>query len=277
MDTANKENVYLLGLLWADGCVRKNNKGYFATSYESNLQDFNEVKSIFQKFGFGCFQERQRKYKNKSFGQPQGSFSTGKQDFCKWLHERGYGHKSSIAPTAILSSIPPKLRYLFWRGYFDGDGCLYLGNRTELAFWSTINQDWSEMEKLFNSLKLKKHSVYKYQRKNGKHCSSVFRTGISDDILKFCEYIYQGYDGIGFSRKYKKYQQFIPMCVKIKESNKTTSRHTGICFNSRNDKWKATIEKNKINGLKKTIHVGWFENENSAIGHRALAITKLAQ
>ena len=216
MDTSIKENVYLLGLLWADGCVRKNKTGGFFASYESNLNDFNEIKPMLLKLGFGCFQERQRLRDGKLFGRRQGSFSTGKQDFCKWLFDNGFNEKSTIAPSKILSIIPKGFRYLFWRGYFDGDGCLYLGQKNELAFWSTINQDWSEIKNLFNELKLENHSVYAYERKDRKHCSSMIRTGIAEDVLKFCNYIYKNYDGIGFSRKYQKYKDFLPIAYDFK-------------------------------------------------------------
>ena len=37
--------------------------------------------------------------------------------------------KSKTSPIIVLDKMPSKYHHLFWRGYFDGDGCLTIKNK----------------------------------------------------------------------------------------------------------------------------------------------------
>ena len=87
-----------------------------------------------------------------------------------------------------------------------------------------------------------------------------------DNIVKFGDYLYQSYDGIGLTRKYEKY-------LLLKERQKTmprkTSKYIGVFLCRRSGKWGA----NKYNpNTKKQKHLGWFSTEEEA--HSAINILK---
>jgi hypothetical protein len=266
-----KENIYLLGFIWADGWISKNKISMSLTE-----KDFNQIEPILKKFKINNFYKRQRFDSNGDlFGNPCKQFSIYNKNIVNFLLENDYKLKSYVSPIKILKIIPEKLHYLFWRGYFDGDGCLYIGKKIELAFWSTIEQDWSEIIKLYKTLEINKYSIYKYKRKNGKHCSSVIRIGISKDIKKICDYIYQNDLEIGLKRKYKKYKELLNIYNKIQLNKSKTSKKIGIFFNKLNGKWGAYITKNKKNKLKKNLHIGWYQTEIEAIRARKNKIKNL--
>lgn len=257
VDTTQKENVYLLGFLWADGWVI--NKGYtHRVSMSIVKDDFVMIEPLLQKYGVKSFNERQRIVNGKVFGRISKSFQINSKSIVNFLLDNDYDKKSGCDPTKILSIIPEKLQHHFWRGYLDGDGCIFIKKRCELAFWSVINQDWSSAISLFSNLKIP-YQIYTYSRKNGKHQSSVFRTGCVDDIVKFCEYIYKDYDNMGLRRKYEKY---LLLKEKQRTMHRKTSKYVGICFCSRAKKWTARYY-NKI--TKNDKHLGWFPSEVLAV------------
>lgn len=261
IDINNYKHVYLLGLFWADACLHMNKKNYFQFSYECKPSDFKDNETLFNSLNCGHISKRNKSLNSKLYSSI--TFNLGKQETCKFLYDLDFSQKSSIAPTKILNIIPNNLKHYFWRGYFDGDGCLHVtNNKIELAFWSTINQDWSEFIKLLNDLNIDRYFIFKYKRNNGKHCSSCIGIRRANYILKFMEYIYQGDFSIGLTRKYNKYLELCKLLPTLRLD--TTSKFKGVCFNKRNNNWKATIYKNKVNKLSKHLHLGWFKTENEA-------------
>lgn len=266
-NTSIKENVYLLGFLWADGWIC-NKKYTHSVSMSLITEDFVLIEPILKNFGINCYYDRQRMRNGKLFGTPNRTFTIHSLDIVNFLLKNEYDKKSGYAPTKILSIISPELHYYFWRGYLDGDGCISSkGVKQEIAFWSVIDQDWSSLIELINSLKLT-YSIYTYKRKNGNHKSSVLRMGGIDNIVKFGDYIYQNYDGIGLKRKYEKY-------LLLKEKQKTikrkTSSYKGVFLNSRTKWWGANVY-NSV--TKKQKHLGWFSTEKDAIDKLLLTIRK---
>ena len=262
-------NIYLLGFIWADGSLSKTTK---RLTLQLTEKDFNCIKHFFECFGFSNFYEKQNYKNGKTFGKKTKTFGLSDKNISSFLEENDYLIKSTVSPHKILKNINKDKHFLFWRGYFDGDGCLYIGVKNELAFWSTIDQSWSEMIKLFKSLDINRYSIYKFRRKNGKHCSSVMRTGQSKDILKFLDYIYDKHLDLCLKRKYNKFLEFKEKIKKMKSNN--TSNYRGICYNNANKKWKSTIQKNIKNKVSKTIHIGWFNTERLAILARQNEIKK---
>lgn len=205
INTTIPENCYLLGIMWADSCLHFN--GYSrCLTYECTESDFVQLEFLFKKFGIINFIVRQRKKNGKIFGRPTKRFSYSNNITTDWLDEMGFYNKSKIAPTKLLENIPEKFHFHFWRGYFDGDGCLYLKNKRELAFWGNKEQDWSETTKLFDKLNINPYKIIFHNRRNGKHCSSFIKVHFVESIKRFCDYIYQdGYQCGFLNRKYEKY------------------------------------------------------------------------
>jgi hypothetical protein len=76
--------------------------------------------------------------------------------------------------------------------------------------------------------------------------------------VRFGDYLYQNYDGIGLTRKYDKY-------LLLKERQKImprkTSKHIGVFLSRNTGRWGA----NKYNpNTKKQKHLGWFSTEEEA-------------
>jgi hypothetical protein len=255
----NKVNCYLLGFLWADGWIYE--KGYsHRVSMALTKTDFDKIESLFTMNGIKTIYEKQKYRRGKKFGKSQKCVTIQSKEIVSFLIDHDYEMKSFVSPLKILDKIPENLKCYFWRGYIDGDGCISSKrHKRELAIWSTIEQDWSSVIHLFKKLGVTDYQIYKYRRKKGKHKSSVIRIGVTKNIKKVCEYIYQNYDGMGLSRKYVSYQNLLKLIPTLKLTN--TSKYKGVCFNKLNGKWKSQWYDHLI---KKDHHVGWFDTEIEA-------------
>ena len=152
LDVTQDENVYLLGLLWADGSIGKK----YDIRLELKESDFFYIEPLLKKYGFTKFGVRQRYNNNKKFGNIQKVFAISRVILNEKLRSWGYRNKSQVAPSKILSVIPSNKHYLWWRGFFDGDGCFYCrGAEHTFAVWGSINQDWSELKSLLHKLNIK--------------------------------------------------------------------------------------------------------------------------
>lgn len=228
-----KENVYLLGLLWADGYISRKYNGISICLLENDFRDISNLltKNINNK----PFIKSPKNSKNTHAGI---HFSSERiHDF---LVKYDYLIKSGASPINLLKIIPENLRHYWFRGFFDGDGSIYFSTRRQLGFWSTINQNWDFMIDLLKYLNIEKYSIIQYKRKNSTHLSSCFEIRIINDIRKIMEYIYKDYDNIGLSRKYQKYLLFLQNIKNAKIAKTSTNKY--ICFNNRNKKWKANFD-----------------------------------
>lgn len=205
------EVAYSLGLFWADGSVSKD---FHVATICNVASDLIEVEKFFYKTGewsrkFPKMQERNR--------VQTCSLRCSNTEICKWLASMGYITKSKDSPSLILAHIPQNFHSHFWRGYFDGDGCLYVSDSSyragALSFSGSYEQDWLSLEELLKSLDVK-YTIYRGHRKQGHSCSCL-SVNNHRSISKAMEYLYRDWEGIGFSRKYKKWLDFQSMPVWI--------------------------------------------------------------
>ncbi len=252
-DTSRKENAYLLGLLWADGWII--NEGYMhSVRLQMVKDDFLLIEPLFRMMGIEVYYERQRTKNGKTFGKVSKMTCIQDKSIIDFLIQNEYDKKSGYAPTKILSLIPENLHHYFWRGYVDGDGCI---SAKKIEIWSVLDQDWCEAISLADKLEVS-YSIYTYHRRGGKHCSSVFYMGGIGNAVKFGDFLYQDYDGIGLLRKYNKY-------IQLKEKQKMmplkTSQYKGVFFASKMKKWGSSYYDSHN---KKQKHLGWFLTEQDA-------------
>lgn len=202
------EVCYFLGYFWADGSF----SGKHAIHLEIQKNDGDDIKDTMFEIGGWNIQTRQRTRAGKLFGKVQMKFVASNKFLVEHLKRFGFSNKSIDSPEKILEAIPLGLRRYFWRGYFDGDGCVYFSKnfRTKsMNFWGSTGQDWSSLINVYDSLGLK-YYVKKYKRtsKSGKvyKSSTVYVTN-GVDIVKFLDFIYldRENDKIGLTRKYNKY------------------------------------------------------------------------
>lgn len=250
IDMTQDENVYLMGFLWADGYISKR----YTISLEINSLDFEYIRPILNKYGFTKFTARQRYKQDKKFGNMQTRFCISNKSLNDYMQKFGYRDKSTENPSKILDIIPKDKLYLWWRGFFDGDGCFYCnGAERVFAIWGSINQDWKSIISLLNDIEIQSYRFKQYTRNNGKHCSSCISIGIRDDIKKLGEYIYQNRMDIGFARKYDKYLTCIQTPTPIFKKKRSTKK--GIYFSIWTGKW---ICRKVIN--KKRVVIGSFDD-----------------
>lgn len=128
--------------------------------------------------------------------------STAQRPLYSVLASMNYENKSGGSATPALLRCPSELRQYWWRGYFDGDGCLYLHSRAEylhLTVGSTYDQDWEFLGLLDGA------DAFTIKRKKTRWGSYSFaRMSHRPSISHLLKQIYQNEPQIGFSRKGQK-------------------------------------------------------------------------
>lgn len=204
------EVAYLLGLIWADGCVHKNR--IILTNVETDAIYF---KKITDKCGdWNC--SRQDVFNNNPTlkMKPQLTLSITSKPVVEFLIKNDYKSKSYKSADKILDKIPEHLKCYWFRGLVDGDGSICIcANREDKSYAISIasdyKQNWSFVEKLFKKLEMQNYGIYRNICKLGRN--SVISTNNRRDLIKFCKYIYNNYetDKIGLERKYLKYKEIL--------------------------------------------------------------------
>lgn len=236
INTQNKYNIYLLGLLWADGHVDIKRKSIV---YICSQKDFIQNKHIFIKFGIKNFYTRYNKCNGKTCG-PYMSWTVFDNNVLNFLIENDYHIKSTgISPEKILSIIPEELHHYWFRGYFDGDGCPFFATNkygrkfyASLSFCSSSNQNWNFLKKIMDKLGISSMNIRINTRKNGKNSTATFST--YRKICKFFHFLYPEYkyDNIGFKRKFQ-------TLLNIKSYNiRTKNKYQYITWHSQNKTWR---------------------------------------
>jgi hypothetical protein len=249
------EIIYILGFLWADGYMMFRNgkfgKIYSAVKLQIIKTDYNNIAHNLEKFGKASIYFGQRgKYK------PYVSWHILSSEFVNFLNNFDYNKKSLSSPEKIINAIPESMRYYWWRGYFDGDGCITIaGNkRPKINISANYEYDWNFCTKFFPHLQwiIKKH----ISKRKHKHSLATLNTKHS---IEFLNYIYQNKDfektKIGLDRKYEKYLQSKSYILKSKKNN-----NKYIYYIDKIKKWIFSIQKYKIQVL--------FDNEIEAVKKR---------
>ena len=197
----NKESVYILGLLWADGHVRQDKK---TTSISCVQSDIEEVIPIFLKTGNWLISKPLKKYFKGNEVKTQKKIHTTTWGLFETLKEYGFLTKSTGCPIEMLNKIPNKFKKYWYRGFLDGDGCIRLGKKygSSIVFSGPYKQNWKFLEELANLLNIH-FLIDRRMVKLGGH--SYFIIYRKNDVKLLGDYLYSDYDGIGFSRKHKKY------------------------------------------------------------------------
>ncbi len=247
-------NIYLWGLIWADGHVSKKRN---CLSLEINAEDFIDIfGSNFTLENFKMY-NRTRTQNNRTFGRPLSCLYTTKKEITQWFILNDFGDKSLVDPAKILSKVPKNLQYLWWRGYFDGDGCFYCDKDKpgrSFTLWGHINQDYTSTKELFNNLGIK-YTYKQFTRKSGRGSFITIRK--VEDIEKLGKFLYQDHLDIGLKRKYHKYlgclEKAKPIFVKHKSDIK------GVHHSHWDNKWIARLTIDK-----KRVHIGCFDSKEQA-------------
>lgn len=192
--------IYYLGLLWADGYNKK-----YTTEIVIKKEDFENLKHIFDDIKEIDFSYTNIKRENR---KEQACIRVNRKSFSSFLEANDFNDKNCKSPSKILSLIPKEKRIYFFRGLIDGDGCFYHKNKMkQFSITSSLNQDWSYIEELFNELGVCKFSI---RNVNDKNSYSQIRISNIHDIKKLCDYVYDDISNkIFLERKYNKYKDML--------------------------------------------------------------------
>lgn len=201
----SSEIAYVLGFLWADGCVKEKTS---VISFDNIEEDFEDIISTLSKPGeWSIGKPKARK------GKPQVLIETVNPPICDFLIEHDYGKKAIKSPYKILEKIPEENHYLFIRGWFDGDGSITKsGWCTSIS--SDFRQDWGALEKILKE-NLIRYSIQRFEHKpredKKKYRQSMLEMYNSSSQIRFLDYIYKNreIDKIGLKRKWISYQNLL--------------------------------------------------------------------
>lgn len=207
IDCETKYHAYLLGMLWADGYISP--MARYRVELVIIKSDFDDIRGCINKTGEWGKITKNYQRADGIIRKPQEGIATGNKMLCDFLVKNDYRQKSVKSADKILKNIPKTLHKYWYRGYYDGDGyCYYRPKKCcQLGFGGSYEQDWTFVENLMNKFKVS----YKIKRdiSNKGHKSSVLRVTKKESVLKFFNFIYEDYDALGFSRKYKTYQSIL--------------------------------------------------------------------
>lgn len=230
-----------MGFFWGDGSIKSGVRLNVA------FKDGRVLNKLFKTFLNFSYKEIVPSQKGVIYRQNQSIFSRFPKELLFFLKENDYENKSYVAPTKILKLVNHKY---FWQGLVDADGCFckakdHSGGRFSIS--STIDQDWTEVEKWLKSLGVKTYKIYKKDYTNGKSSSVEVRYG--EDVRKIGKYLY-GEKIIGLKRKFNKFKSIERTLPEITSSTK------GVSFCKIQKRWRA---------YRKRIHLGWFKTEEEAV------------
>lgn len=144
---------------------------------------------------------------------------------CKTLEEKGCGQNKSLTlefPTYLSEEM---LRH-FLRGYFDGDGCIYLKIRDDNALVIECPIVCSNIfaQSLIKFIKDKfKFDIYSQKLGKNKVCTTVKITGRAKCFI-FLSWLYENCE-YKLSRKYNKFLEFKKLHKERSWDRYTTSTH----------------------------------------------------
>lgn len=206
-----KEFAYFLGWAWGDGHFGKTNVHSKRFSIQILKSDANLIFPFFTHL-FDCkiysIQTQDR--------QPTKSLVSHDKFLRAFLEKTNFLNKSLSPPTKLLQEIPEDLHSYWFRGFFEADGCIYIGKQStgnflscKVEFYGPINYDWEFLTKF-----LEKHEI-KFKHTNrirSSGNSSVISITKSRDVLLLGEILYPNKQ-LSLPRKrnkfflFKKYKQ----------------------------------------------------------------------
>jgi hypothetical protein len=195
IDFFNKNFVYILGLIWADGFLGLKGNTVYIECIEDDMLRFKPMLESISNWSF---------YRRERENKPTINAYLTDKKFYDILVENDYLNKSKFSPIKIYSKIPDIMRKYFLLGVVDGDGCFYYNKKQytrQFIITGSIEQDWSLFEDMLNQINVK-FSIIRRENKNSGY--SQIRVTNKKDLIKVGEFIYG--DMIVLDRKYESWK-----------------------------------------------------------------------
>lgn len=187
----NEITAYILGIFWADATI---NDGKWAT-LEILFDDAYYVNGLFEAIDISLhLAARERTGKQKIGALRLGSRDNTQNILNQLMVENDYIHKSILSPNKILNIIPKQYHRDFIRGWFDGDGCWYVNEKTKRVQFSVsgnYDQDWSALTEYLKELNIS-YSCQKNIQNQNNHINKHSRIRVTGKpgIQKLIEFLY---------------------------------------------------------------------------------------
>ena len=188
-DIINSSNkAYLLGFLYADGCINKNN----SVSIVVHQKDI-EILEMFKKELHANNNIRDVRFK------PHVRIDFCSKHLCDSLKKIGCGHNKTFHLS--FPDISEEFAYDFIRGFMDGDGCISITNRGTHKYISLSFTGTLEMFKMLKSMFQVDNPITFYRN------SYALHIGKEVDVLRILHNIYCDAE-LYMTRKFNKYKEF---------------------------------------------------------------------
>ena len=207
--TWSPEMAYFLGFFAADGYVTVNKRGGHFFSFQIKERD------ILVKFKKLLGSEH-KITKRKHLQGTTYRWQVGNKEMCQDLTVLGFGQQKSFR--LIVPSMPSKDLPHFIRGYFDGDGNIWLGYKhkdrikslmvLQTSFTSCSGSFLESIQKYLLGYGLGQGSLYKLKNKNAGRLSYS-----TNDSLKLYKMMYSCYPigDLYLPNKRKVFEKYIKM------------------------------------------------------------------
>lgn len=187
IDTPNK--AYLLGFIYADGCVEKNNI-LSIVLHEKDIEILQMLQSELH---------ATNPIKNVK-GHPHVRIDFCSKYLCDVLKSIGCVHNKTF--NLCFPNIDESLKYDFIRGFMDGDGCISVVNRGKHKYISLSFTGTLEMLQELKSIFSVDNKITFYRN------SYALHIGKTSDVLRILKNIYNEAN-LYMTRKYNKYQEYL--------------------------------------------------------------------
>lgn len=197
---SNQYLIYLLGFWWADANISPT-----TLFLEIEESDAVQIKEIYKQICNFSIYIRPKRINDKQ----TNTLLICQKSLCSILKQYDYDEKSFNEPFKILAAIPKEYHYLWWRGFFDGDGNVRVDTKGRYGFnmSGNVSRSWVCLKHVLKYLKIK-FSLYKSNPSKSQKYSAIICQN-KDGFKKFFNYIYKNrdIDEIGLLRKYEKCKQ----------------------------------------------------------------------
>lgn len=231
--------AYILGYLWADGCVNK--KGHQTRLGPLSLHDAKILIPILEQTGDW------KAFERVINGITYMGFFVNDRWFCDVLKETGYATKSHRPFDLICKRLGSDLVPYFVHGFFDGDGSMvwFSNGRRAASFAGRHDYDWTYLRSLLNEagIAVNKPAISYVKRRAS---SSALTIQPRADLLRFYR-LFVRHEGVGLPRKKTRFEAFVGEIQQIVAKR----RKVEVCPSTGRFTPKA-----RLNG--KTIHMGRF-------------------
>ncbi len=236
--------AYVLGFLWADGCMVKGRNGM---RLQIKHEDGRAIKPFVDYTGTWTQHDRQ-----PGRGSLQLSFDVWDARFASLLRELDYVDKGRVPFKRVCEYLGSDLMPFFIHGFFDGDGSIASSDngRNTVTFAGAVDYDWSYLAKILTDAGIKKVSTYKM--KNASGAGSALYFSRQEDVVRFYR-IFIHHPGLGLPRKIDRFRLFIEkMVTKVAKKRAFTPTRNGL-------KVVASVKRNG-----RTMFLGHYDTNETA-------------